>query len=83
LEEVISSSNIIKTPKSSRDGAEKKRERKRKEKENKRKASKVSPNKGEVNILRGERHFNFKIPFQCDPISPPPSYHFENPFQNH
>jgi hypothetical protein len=61
----------------------KKRERKRKEKENKRKASKVSPNKGEVNILRGERHFNFKIPFQCDPISPPPSYHFENPFQNH
>jgi hypothetical protein len=44
---VIFSSNIIKTPKSSRDGAEKKRKRKRK-------APKVSSNKGEVNILRGE-----------------------------
>jgi hypothetical protein len=56
---VIFSSNIIKTPKSSRDGAGKKeRERKRK-----RKAPKVSSNKGEVNILRGERHFNFKNPF--------------------
>jgi hypothetical protein len=52
---VIFSSNIIKTPKSSRDGAEKKSE--------KRKARKVSSNKGEVNILRGERHFNFKNPF--------------------
>jgi hypothetical protein len=26
----------------------------------KRKALKVSSNKGEVNILRGEKHFNFK-----------------------
>jgi hypothetical protein len=52
---VIFSSNIIKTPKSSRDRAKKKRE--------KRKAQKVSSNKGEVNILRGERHFNLKNPF--------------------
>jgi hypothetical protein len=52
---VISSSNIIKTPKSSRDG-EKKRGRERK-------APRVSSNKGEVNILRGEKHFNFKNPF--------------------
>jgi hypothetical protein len=27
------------------------------------KAPEVFSNKGEVNILRGERHFNFKIPF--------------------
>jgi hypothetical protein len=46
---VIFSSNIIKTLKSSRDRAKK--------------APKVSSNKGEVNILRGERHFNFKTPF--------------------
>jgi hypothetical protein len=55
---VIFSSNIIKTPKSSRNGAKK----------GERKAPRVSSNKGEVNILRGERHFNFKNPFQCDPL---------------
>jgi hypothetical protein len=59
---VISSSNIIKTPKSSREGAKKKRERK-KERGRERKARRVSSNKAEVNILRGEKHFNFKIPF--------------------
>jgi hypothetical protein len=26
--------------------------------------------KGEVNILRGEKHFNFKNPFLCDSIPP-------------
>jgi hypothetical protein len=46
---VISSSNIIQTPKSSGDGAKKEREKKKK-----RKAPKVSLNKGEVDILRGE-----------------------------
>jgi hypothetical protein len=59
---VIFSSNIIKTPKSSRDGAERKKllqkERKRK-RGRKRKAPRVCSNKGEVNILRGEKHFNF------------------------
>ncbi len=34
----------------------------------KRKAPRVSSNKGEVNILRGEKHFNFKNPIQCDHI---------------
>jgi hypothetical protein len=29
----------------------------------KRKPPRVSPNKGEVNILRGEKHLNFKIFF--------------------
>jgi hypothetical protein len=75
---VIFYSNIIKTPTSSRDEAEKERE-----KEKKRKAPKVSSNTGEVNILRRERHFNVKNHFQCDLISPPPSYHFKNPFENH
>jgi hypothetical protein len=51
---VIFSANIIETPESSRDGAEKMRERK---------ASKVSSNKGEVNILRGEISFNLKKSF--------------------
>jgi hypothetical protein len=32
-------------------------------KKKKRKAPKVTSNKGEVNILRGERHFNFKNTF--------------------
>jgi hypothetical protein len=73
---VIFSSNIIKTPKSSRDRAEK-RERKRRRK---RKALKISSNKGEVNILRGERHFNFKNPFQCDPIFSPSIIPFQKPF---
>jgi hypothetical protein len=64
---VIFSSNIIETPRSSRDGAEK-RER---EKKRKRKALKVSSNKGEVNILREKIRFNFKNHFQCDPIFSP------------
>jgi hypothetical protein len=47
---------------SSRDGA-KKKGRKRKKKKKRKKAPRVSSNKGEVNILRGEKHFNFKNPF--------------------
>jgi hypothetical protein len=60
------SSNIIKTPKrrsiekKERKHIEKKRKR-RKRRERKRKAPRVPSNKGEVNILRGEKHFNFKI----------------------
>jgi hypothetical protein len=63
----------------------KKRERKIIEKmKEKRKAPRVSSNIGEVNILRGEKHFNFKnILYDVIPFSPPPSYHFKNPFQNH
>jgi hypothetical protein len=59
---VIFSSNIIKTPK--RWSIEKrKKERKHIERGRKRKASRASSNKGEVSILRGEKHFNFKILF--------------------
>jgi hypothetical protein len=68
---VILSSNINKNPKSSRDGAKKKR---------KKKAPRVSSNKGEVNILRGEKHFNFKNPFQCDSIFSPSIIPFQELF---
>jgi hypothetical protein len=71
---VIFSSNIIKTSKSSRDGAEK-RERKKKKK-----APKVFSNKGEVNILRGERYFNFKNPLRCDIIFSPSIIPFQKSF---
>jgi hypothetical protein len=37
--------------------------------------------KGEVNILRGGKHFNFENPIYMIPFSSPPSYHFENHFQ--
>jgi hypothetical protein len=62
---VIFSSNIIETAKSSRDGAEKReREKEKIKRKRKGKAPKVSSNKEEVNILRGEICFNFKNPFQ-------------------
>jgi hypothetical protein len=78
---VIFSSNIIETPKSSRDRGEKKeRERKRKRK---RKTPKVSSNKGEVNILRGEIRFIFKNPFLYDSIFSPSIILFQKPFPNH
>jgi hypothetical protein len=41
----------------------KKERKKEKRRGRKRKASRVSSNKGEVNILRGEKHFNYKIFF--------------------
>jgi hypothetical protein len=56
-------SNIIKTPKPSIDRAKKKREREKKKMGRERKAPRVSSNKGEVNNLGGEKHFNFKNPF--------------------
>jgi hypothetical protein len=40
-----------------------KKKRKRKKRGRKRKSLRLSSNKGEVNILRGEKHFNFKIFF--------------------
>jgi hypothetical protein len=54
---VIFSLNITKTPKSSRDRGYKKRE---KEKEKLQGSLQI---KGEFNISRGEKHFNFKNPF--------------------
>jgi hypothetical protein len=40
-----------------------KKEKKEKERKRKRQAPRVSSNKGKVNILRGEKHFNFENPF--------------------
>jgi hypothetical protein len=71
---VIFCSNIIKTPQETK--KEKKRGRERK-------APRVSSNKGEVNILKGKNISTLKIHFDVIPFSPPPSYHFKNPFQNH
>jgi oligoribonuclease NrnB/cAMP/cGMP phosphodiesterase (DHH superfamily) len=62
FEEVTFSSNIIKTPRVLKRRS-KGRERERKRKKRKKGALIVSSNKGEVNILRGEKHFNFKNPF--------------------
>jgi hypothetical protein len=36
--------------------------------------------KGEVNILRGEKHFSFKNPFLCDSIFFPSIIPFKKPF---
>jgi hypothetical protein len=74
---VFFSSNIIKTPESSRDRAYKRE----KEKE---KLQETLQIKWEVNISRGEKYTSTsKSAFDAIPFSPPPSYHFKNPFQNH
>jgi hypothetical protein len=62
----------------SRDRAEKREKREREKR--KRKAPKVSSNNGKVNILRGERRFNFKNPFRCDPIFSSSIIPFQKPF---
>jgi hypothetical protein len=36
--------------------------------------------KGEVNIFRGKNTSTSKTLFHVIPFSPPPSYHFKNPF---
>jgi hypothetical protein len=60
----------------------KEREKKAKGKRGrKRKAPRVFLNKWEVNILRGEKHFNFKNPFLCDSIFK--IIPFQKPSQNH
>jgi hypothetical protein len=64
---VIFSSNIINTPSPQ-------------ETEHEKKLQESLQIKGEVNILRGEKHFNFKTLFDVIPFSPPSSYHFKNPF---
>jgi hypothetical protein len=53
------SPQISSKPPSPQEMEQKKREKREKE----RKTPRVSSNKGEVNILRGEIHFNFKNPF--------------------
>jgi hypothetical protein len=74
------SPQISSKPPSPQETEHKKRGRKKKEKEKLQESIQI---KGEVNILRGEKHFNFKILFDVIAFSSPPSYHFKNPFQNH
>jgi hypothetical protein len=55
--------------------------RKKEEKEKrKKKLQKSLQIEGEVNILRGEKHFNFKDPFLCDSIFSPSIIPFQKPF---
>jgi hypothetical protein len=55
-------------------------EQKKEKRGRERKAPRVSSNKGEVNILRGEIYFNFKNPFRRDPIFSPSIKQFQKPF---
>jgi hypothetical protein len=72
---VIFSSNIIKTPSSPQEMEHRKNRKKEKKK------LQESPQiKGEVNILRGEKHFNFKDPFWCDFIFSPSIIPFQKSF---
>jgi hypothetical protein len=75
---VIFSSNIIKTPESSRDRAYIKK------REGKRKAPRVSSNKMVSQHFERRKILQLqKILFDVIPFSPPPSYQFKTPFQNH
>jgi hypothetical protein len=56
---VIFSSNVIKISQVTEQSKKERKKKKRRE----RKAPRVSSNKGEVNILIGEKHFDFKNPF--------------------
>jgi hypothetical protein len=76
---VVFSSNIIKTPKSSRDRAEK-REKKKKKKDKKEKLQKSPQIKGKLTFWVEEDTSTSKILFDVISFSPPPSYHFKNNF---
>jgi hypothetical protein len=56
-------------------------QRKKEEKEEKGKTLQESPQiKGEFNILKGEKHFNFKDTFLCDSIFSPSIIPFQKLF---
>jgi hypothetical protein len=57
--------------------------RKKRKRKKEKKAPRVSSNKRGSQYFERRKHFNFKDPFYVIPFSPPPSYHFKNPFQNH
>jgi hypothetical protein len=56
-----------------------KKEKEKKRRKRKRKSPRASSNIGEVNILRGEKHFNFKIFFLYDSIFSPSIIPFQKP----
>jgi hypothetical protein len=79
LKKCFFSSNSIKNPQV----LNRERERKRKKKYFIREREKLQESlqiKGEFNILRGGKHFNFKNPLYMIPFSPPPSYRLKNLF---
>jgi hypothetical protein len=77
FEEVIFLLKYHQTPQVLKRRSIEKREKSIEEKRGwKRKAPRVSSNKGEVNILRGEKHINFKNLLLMW-FSPPSSYHFK------
>jgi hypothetical protein len=61
---------------------ERERESIGKKEEEKRKAPIVSANKKEKSIFWEEKNISTSKSFYVSPFSPPPSYHFQNPFQN-
>jgi hypothetical protein len=67
---VIFFSNIIKKTPSPQEKEKRKKEKRKKGKKRKKKLQESPQIKGEVNILRGEKHFNFKEPFDVIPFSP-------------
>jgi hypothetical protein len=56
------------------------KKRKRRKRKKKKRLQESSQIKGEVNILRREKHFNFKDPFLCDSIFSPSIIPFQKPF---
>jgi hypothetical protein len=68
FEEVIFSSSIIKTPQ---------------EMEQKKKLQEPIQIKGKLTFCEGKDNSTSKILFVVISFSPPPSYHFKNPFQIH
>jgi hypothetical protein len=67
-------------PPSPQETEHEKKERKRKKE---RKLQESLQIKGEVNILRGEKYFNFKNSFLYDSIFSPSIILFQKPFLNH
>jgi hypothetical protein len=56
------------------------RKKKKKEEKGKKKLQESPQIKGEVNILRGEKHLNFKALFLCYSIFSPSIIPFQKPF---
>jgi hypothetical protein len=86
------SSRLSQNPKSSKRRSKEKRERKKLlkererksiEKKRKEKRSFKSPCKNGKSIFWEEKNISTSKSFYVSPFSPPPSYHFQNPFQNH
>jgi hypothetical protein len=84
FEECFSPRLSSKFPSPQRNGALKKIEGEKvlKKEEGKRKATRVSANKKGKLIFWEEKNISTLKSFYVSPFSPPPSHHFQNPFQN-